>query len=77
MSSDIYIDSSSLLAKGRVKVKQAKDGNNSITLMCFGNLILWREVGVLHKQIHVSCGGSFRKWLLEYLKYSNITHEMI
>jgi len=48
-------------------------------LLCkFGNYKYWREVEVFGKNLHISCGGEFRTWIIQWLdemgyKYTHVT----
>lgn len=47
-------------------------------LMCkFGARKSWRYVEVMDEEFHVSCGGSFRTWLMEWLHEHNYQYTII
>lgn len=80
MSSDIFVSKKTLVEAGvQFTFGQCEYSGTSYTTAKFPNYVFGREVDISSKTglVHISCGGSFRNWLQQFLKNNSIEYEML
>ena len=80
MSSDIFVSKTALEEAGvKFTFGQCEYSGTPYTSASFPGYEYQREVGITLEnkdEVHISCGGSFRSWLQQFLKDNSIEYQM-